>query len=173
MITMYLPTVERPLWPCVLLLLIFIPISVWHEIHWHRTIAEYAALRRAAGAGDDEWPNSELRWVLSLQPWLLLVVASMLAMMVGLGAAALLAWPHRLPFFSEVLNYYDRPYLTAVLIAGAAAVVGTVTLSIDLIGSSWREVANHIRRAVHAPKATRDRHFALALAADPEVPHAT
>ena len=45
MITMYLPTIDWPLWPCVVLLVVFIPISIWHEIHWRRTLAR---VRRAA-----------------------------------------------------------------------------------------------------------------------------
>lgn len=172
MITYYLPTVERPLWPCLVLLVIFVPISIWHEIHWQRVVSDYAALRRAAGSQDEEWPTSEVRWVLSVQPWLLLVVSAMLAAMVALGAAALLCWPHRLPYFNEVLNYYDRPYLTAILVAGAAAVIGAVTLAIDLLFSSWRGVATHIRRAVHASRAVQEQLFASALSVDPGVPSA-
>jgi len=170
MITMYLPTIDRPLWPYAVLLVIFIPISIWHELHWHQTLADYAAHRRAAGADDGEWPSSELRWVLSLQPWLLLFVASLLAAMVALGATALLAWPRRLPYFNEVINYYDRPYLTAVLIAGLAAVVGAVTLAIDLSRSAWKGVAGHVRRAVYASRETREELFASALTVDPGVP---
>ena len=170
MITMYLPTMDRPLWPCLVLLVVFIPISVWHEVAWRRTLADYAAVRRAAGAEDDEWPSPELRWALSLQPWLISVAAAMLALMVALGATALLSWPHRLAPFDEVLNYFDRPYLTAMLTAGVAAVVGALALAIDLARSPWNRVAARIRRATHAQPPAREACFSAALRVDPGVP---
>ncbi len=169
MITMYLPTVDHPLWPCLVLLLIFIPVSVWHELHWRRTLAEYAAARRAAGADDFPWPSSELRWTLSLQPWLVLFATALLGAMVALGGAALLVWPRRLPYFDEVINFYDRPYLTAGLIAGAATVIGGCALAIDLARSPWKGVASSIRRAVHATAIRRDKFFSAALRVDPGV----
>lgn len=170
MTTMYLPTIDWPLWPCLVLLAVFIPVSIWHETHWRRTLAEYARVRRSAGASDEEWPSSELRWVLSLQPWLLFIVALMLTAMVVLGAAALIAWPRRLPGFDQVINYYDRPYLTAMLVAGVAAVAGTMTLALDLWRSPWRRAAARIRRAVHAPALKREESLSAALKVDPGVP---
>ena len=41
MISLYLPTIDRPLWPCLVLLVVFIPVSIWHEAHWRRTLADY------------------------------------------------------------------------------------------------------------------------------------
>lgn len=170
MITMYLPTIDWPLWPCLVLLVVFIPISIWHEAHWRRTLAQYAAARRAAGAPEGDWPSPELRRVLSLQPLLLLLVAVLLAAMVALGTVALLAWPHRLSGFDQVINYFDRPYLAAMLVAGTAAVTGAVVLALDLWRSPWRGVAAQIRHAVHAPQTKREACFSAALKLDPGVP---
>lgn len=172
MVTMYLPTVDWPLWPCLVLLIVFIPLSIWHQVHWNRTVAEYAALRRAAGATDEPWPTPDLKWVLSLQPWLLLTVAAMLASMVAMGVAAMVAWPHRLFSAFDVLNYYDRPYLASMLVAGSAAVIGVVALAVDLLRSPYKGVAAQIRRAVHAPQRQHDSRLAAALRLDPGVPAA-
>jgi hypothetical protein len=168
---MYLPTIDRPLWPCLVLLVVFIPVSLWHETHWKRTILEYAAARRNAGAEDAGWPDSEQRWVLSLQPTLLLLAAALLAGMVVFGSVAFFSWPRRVPGFNEVVNYFDRPYLAAMLTAGLAAVFGAVALAVDLRRSPWRGVAYHVRRAVHAPAQTRAALFSAALLVDPGVPH--
>lgn len=170
MITMYLPTIDHSLWPCVGLLIVFIPVSIWHEAAWRRTLAAYAVERRAAGASDEPWPSTGLKRTMSLQPWLILVAAALLAMMVALGTTALLAWPHKLAYFDEVLNYFDRPYLTAMLVAGTAAVVGAVALAIDLSRSPWQRVAARVRRATHAPQAAREACFSAALKVDPGVP---
>lgn len=170
MTTMYLPTIDWPLWPCLVLLVVFIPVSIWHETHWRRTLADYAAVRRAAGATDEEWPSAELRRVLGLQPWLVFFAAMLLTAMVALGTAALLAWPHRLPAFDDVINYYDRPYLTAMLVAGAAAVVGALALALDLWRSPWRRTAALIRRAVHAPTPKREALLSAASKVDPGAP---
>ena len=127
-------------------------------------------MRQAAGAADEAWPSSELRWTLSLQPLLLLASAMLLAAIVALGWASLLAWPHRLLGFDEAINYYDRPYLAAMLVAGTAAVVGAATLAIDLWRSPWQGVAARVRRAVHAPAPKRAAFFSAALGVDPGVP---
>lgn len=169
MVPIYLPTIDHSLWPCAVLLVVFVPVSVWHEVHWRRVLAEYAVLRREAGAAAGEWPTSELRWVLSLQPWLILFATILLGIMVAIGGAALLAWPNRLPNFNEVINYYDRPYLGAMLIAGAAAVVGGCALAIDLERSPWKGVARLIRRAPHGSQAQRDEIYSAALKVDPGV----
>jgi hypothetical protein len=171
MVTMYLPTVYWPyLWPCAVLLLVFIPVSIWHQVHWSRTVAEYAELRRAAGAADGPWPTRDLRWVLSLQPWLLLVVASLLAIMVATGVVAMVVWPHRLFAFGNILNYYDRPYLASMLVAGIAAVIGVTALALDLLRSPWKGVAAQVRRAVHASPSQHASHLEAALKLDPGVP---
>jgi hypothetical protein len=170
MVTMYLPTVYWSPWPCIVLLAVFVPVSIWHQVHMNRTLVEYAAMRRAAGATDEAWPPPELRWVMSLQPWLLFLVAALLGAMVITGTAAMIAWPHRLFPGINVLNYYDRPYLASMLVAGTAAVVGVVALAIDLSLSPWSDVAAKIRRAVHAPQPKRDEWLSAALKVDPGVP---
>jgi hypothetical protein len=172
MITMYLPTIDHPPWFCAVLLVIFIPVSIWHERHWRRTVADYADLRSQAGAADSQWPSADLKLMLSLQPWLVFMAAVLLAAMVVLGAAGLLIWPHKLPFFDGVINYYDRPYLAAMLTAGLAAIVGAVALAVDLWCSPWRDASGLIRRAVHAPQPKRDEFLTAALKVDPGVPEA-
>jgi hypothetical protein len=169
---MYLPTIDHSLWPFAVLLVLFVPLSIWHERHWRATLEAYAEARRAAGADSADWPTSELSWVLSLQPWLLLAVASMLAMMVALGGAAVLAWPHRLYGFDEVINFYDLPFLSAMLVAGIATVVAAVAVALDLRRSPWSGVANEIRRCIYASPDVRQARFERALACDPEVPRA-
>jgi hypothetical protein len=166
----YLPTVEYPLlWPCVgVALLVFIPVSIWHDRAWKRTLAEYGAARVAAGA-TDPWPPEGMSALIGVQPWLVFTVAAFLSAMVALGLAALVVWPHRLPFFDGPLNYFDRPYLAAMLVAGAAAVVGAVALALDLARSPWARVAGRLRRATHARPDVRERQFASALEVDPGV----
>jgi hypothetical protein len=82
----------------------------------------------------------------------------------------MVAWPHRLFSALDVVNYYDRPYLASMLIAGSAAVVGVVAVAVDLLQSPYKGVAIQIRRAVHAPRRQRDSRFAAALRLDPGVP---
>ncbi len=168
----YLPTVDYPLWPCVgLALLVFIPVTIWHERAWRRTLAEYGAARSAAGAVDP-WPPEGMGALLGVQPWLLLTAAALLAVMTGLGLAALLLWPRKLPFFDAPLNYFDRPYVAAMVVAGMAAVVGAVAVAVDLIRSPWAGVARALRRSTHAAP---ERHAMLmntALGADPGVEQA-
>jgi hypothetical protein len=169
---MYLPTIDHSLWPVALVIAAFVPLSLWHEHNWRATLAAYADARRAAGAADGTWPDTEMSVVLSLQPWLLMAVALMLAAMVALGGAALAAWPHRLTGFDETINYFDRPYLSAMLVAGLAGVVAVVAVAIDLWRSPWSGVANQVRRCVYAPADERGRRFETALARDPGVPSA-
>jgi len=169
-ISIYWPTVEHSLWPCAALLLIFIPVSIWHEASWRRTLSEYAALRRAAGAPDHGWPSSGVRLVMGVQPWLLLLASALLAVMVAFGAAVLVAWPRKIVGFDQALNYYDRPFLSAMLVAGIAAIVAGVTLAVEAWSSPYGAVASRVRRGVHAPRAVRKRWFELALRVDPDVP---
>ena len=170
---MYLPTVDHPPWLCAVLLVVFIPVSIWHERNWRRQLAAYAAARLEAGATDAEWPEPGLRRQLGVQPWLVLLAAALLACMVALGAAALLVWPQKMPLFDEVINYFDRPYLAVALLAGTAAVVGAVAFAIELRRSPWARVANLVRRVTYATPAERDAAFAAALAVDPGVPPRT
>ena len=170
---MYLPTIDHPPWFCAVLLVIFIPVSIWHERNWRATLAAYATMRLEAGATDADWPTAGLRRQLGVQPWLVLAAAGLLAAMVVLGAAALLVWPQKLPFFDEVINYFDRPYLAVALVAGIAAVVGALALAIDLARSPWAAVARLVRGTTYATPEARKAAFTEALAADPGVPQVT
>ena len=169
----YLPTVDYPLlWPCVgVALLVFVPVSIWHERAWRRTIAEYGVARLAAGASDP-WPPAGMSALLGVQPWLVLTAAGLLALMTALGLAALLVWPRKLPFFDGPLNYFDRPYVASMAVAGTAAVVGAVALGIDLARSPWARTARTVRRATHASSKKREQLFAAALEVDPGVKQA-
>jgi hypothetical protein len=171
MISMYVPTLDHPPWWFLWFIVVLVPISIYHERHWRRTLAAYAQARRDAGASDEPWPSREMRWVLSLQPWLILFAAFWLFAMVALGIAAMVVWPSKMPGFDEVINYYDRPYLSAMLTAGVAAVIGAVALAIDLARSPWAPVAHEVRRCTHARPEERARRFVNALACDPGVPH--
>jgi len=165
----YLPTIDHSLWPFAVLLVVLVPLSFWHDRNWRSTLGAYADARRAAGAEDGVWPGAELTWTLGLQPWLLFFVAAILAAMVALGAAVLATWPHRFMNFDEVLNYYDRPYLSAMLVAGVAAIVGTIALAVDLRRSPWSGVANEVRRCTYASPEERAERFERALACDPGI----
>jgi hypothetical protein len=149
-------------------LLVFIPVSIWHDRAWKRTLAEYGAARAKAGA-TDSWPPLGMSALIGVQPWLILTCAGMLAIMTALGLGALLVWPHRLPFFDGPLNYFDRPYVATMVVVGTAAVVGAVALGVDLARSPWAAAASKVRRATHARPETRERLFAAALAVDPGV----
>ena len=170
--SMWLPTLEFSLWPCIALLVFFIPVSLWHERAWRRTLGEYAQLRTEAGASDAAWPSHSLRRRLGTQPWLLLAATTPLAAMTALGLAALLAWPKGLPGFDQPLNYFDRPYLAAVSVAAIAAIVAVLAVVVDLFSSPWARVASNVRRAVHARPAEREKRLAAALEADPDVAEA-
>ncbi len=169
----YLPTIDYPvIWPCLgIALLVFIPVSIWHDRAWRRTVEEYGALRAASGA-TDPWPPEGMRALIGVQPWLILTSAGLLATMTAIGLAALLAWPRKLPFFDGPLNYFDRPYVATMVVAGTAAVVGAVALGVDLARSPWAGVARRIRRATHARPEKRERLFSAALAVDPGVKEA-
>jgi hypothetical protein len=167
----YLPTIDHSLWPVAVVLVALVPLSFWHERNWRSTLAAYADARRAAGASDEAWPGAEVGWMLSLQPWLLAFAAALLAAMVALGATVMAVWPHRMPGFDETLNYFDRPYLGAMLVAGTAAVIGAIALAIDLWRSPWAGVAKEIRRSVYVTADERAERFGRALEADPGVPH--
>jgi hypothetical protein len=168
----YLPTVDFPLWPCVgLTLLVLIPVTIWHERAWRRTLAEHGAARSAAGAADP-WPPEGMGALLGVQPWLLLTAAALLAAMTALGLAALLMWPRKVAFFDAPLNYFDRPYVAATVVAGIAAVVGAVAVAIDLMRSPWVGVARALRRATHAAPEKHAQLMNAALQADPGVERA-
>jgi hypothetical protein len=165
----YLPVPGFPLWPCLVLVIVMIPVSVWHERNWRRTLAEYAALRVEAGVPEGPWPPSDLRVALGLQPWLLLAVAAPLTLMTLVGIVGGLAWPYR-PFgFETEMNFYDLPYLWSMIVAATAAIIACVAVAIDLTRSPWRTVAHSVRRAIHATPQVRAELFARALEADPDV----
>jgi hypothetical protein len=169
----YLPTIDYPvIWPCLgAALLVFVPVSIWHDRAWKRTLAEYGAVRLAAGA-EDPWPPVGMSALIGVQPWLILTSAGLLAVMTAIALGALLVWPGKLPFFDYPLNYFDRPYVATMVVAGTAAVVGAVALGVDLARSPWARTAHNVRAATHRKPEKRDRCFAAALAADPGVPRA-
>jgi hypothetical protein len=171
LVSWYLPIPMFSLWPCAVLLAIFIPVSIWHERNWRKVLAEYAERRRAAGAPAGEWPSSELAHLMGIQPWLLFAVAGILAAVTAFGIYVALLWPHKPPGFDLPINPYDLPYLWSMIVAGTAAVVAVVAIAVDVARSPWAGVARSVRRSMYAPPAERERRFALALAADPEVPH--
>jgi hypothetical protein len=171
LVSWYLPILRFSLWPCVGLLLVFIPVSIWHERNWRRTLADYAEARRDAGAADESWPSQALRRAMGVQPWLVFAAAGMLAMMVVIAVWAAVVWPGRPPGFEEPVNVFDLPYLWTTAVAGTAAVIAGVVLALDLAGSPWSHVASCVRRSMYASPDTRAALFARALSADPGVPH--
>ncbi len=108
--------------------------------------------------------------LIGVQPWLILTSAGLLAVMTAIGIGALVVWPSKLPFFDYPLNYFDRPYVATMSVAGTAAVVGAVALGLDLARSPWARVARNVRHATHASQEKRARLFSAALEADPGVP---
>lgn len=166
----WLPPLEFSLWPCAILLIIFVPISIHHERNWRRTLAQYAEARREAGADDGEWPPPGAAMLMGVQPWLVFAVAGILAAATLLGLALVLAWPHRVPGFSVPLNYFDRPYMWCMIVAGTAAVVGAVALGIDVVRSPWAAVAHQVRRSMYGTEEMRAARFSAALLVDPGVP---
>lgn len=168
----YLPNLNFSLWPCLTLIVVFVPVSIYHERNWRRTLAEYAAARREAGAEDPEWPSTELSHAMGVQLWLVLVVTLALATVTGVAVWAALLWPKTPPGFEQPINPFDLPYLWSFVVAGTAAVVAGIAIAVDVGSSPWRGVARRVRRAVYAKPPERERLFALALEADPGVPHA-
>lgn len=171
LVSWYLPTVGFSLWPCAALLLVFVPVSLWHERNWRRALADYAQLRRDAGASDERWPAPELARLMGVQSWLLFAVSALLALMVALALWAALVWPSKPPGFEMPLNPLDLPFLWSMIVAGVAAVVACVAVALDLLGSPWARVSTCVRRSMYAPADVRAALFARALASDPGVPH--
>jgi hypothetical protein len=168
----YLPTLGFSLWPCAALIVVFIPVSIYHERNWRRTLAAYAQVRRDAGAEDLEWPSAELSHAMGVQLWLVLTATLALATMTGVAVWAAMLWPHTPPGFELPINYYDLPYLWGFVVVGTAAVVAGIAIAVDVGRSPWRGVARKVRRAIYAKPPERERLFALALAADPGIPPA-
>jgi hypothetical protein len=166
----YLPDPGYPVIPCAVLLLVFIPVSIWHERNWLRTLAAYAEVRREAGAVEEDWPQSDLATLMGVQLWLVLLVTSLLAAGTGVAVWAALLWPQRPAGFDLPVNFYDLPYLGAFVVAGVAAVVAGLAIAVDVARSPWAGVARKVRRAVYARPDERERLFGLALAVDPGVP---
>ena len=170
LVSWYLPTVGFSLWPCAALLIVFVPVSIWHERNWRRTLADYAQHRHDAGASDERWPSPELAPLMGVQPWLLLAVSALLSLMVALAVWAALLWPSKPPGFEVPLNPLDLPYVWCMVVAGTAAVVACVAVAVDLLGSPWAGVSDCVRRSMYAPADVRAALFARALASDPGVP---
>ena len=165
----YLPIPAYPLWPCLVAVIVLIPVSLLHERNWRRTLAAYAELRAQAGVAEGEWPSPDLRVALGLQPWLLVIVAVPLALLTAAGIFAGLAWPAR-PFgFDVAVNFFDLPFLWSMIVAATAALVATFAVLVDLLRSPWRRVADCVRRAIYASPEVRADLFAKALEADPDV----
>lgn len=168
----YLPTLSFSLWPCVVLLIVFIPVSILHERNWRRTLTAYAQFRRDAGATDADWPSADLARAMGVQVWLVTLPTGMLAIVTGVAIWAALLWPRRPPGFDTAINPFDLPYLWGFIVAGAAAVIAGLAIAIDVGRSPWVGVARKVRRAIYAEPPERERLFALALEADPGVAHA-
>ena len=166
----YLPTLGFSLWPCVALLVLFVPVTIWHEVAWRRTVREYARLREEAGAADGDWPRWDVRVLLGTQPWLVLLAAALLSAMLLVALYGLVMWPKRPLGFEMAVNYYDLPYGWSMVVAGLAALAAAVALALEAARSPWAPVARTIRHAVHAPHALREQLFARALVVDPGVP---
>jgi hypothetical protein len=167
----YVPIPMFPMWPCPLLILIFVPVSVMHERNWRRTLAHYAERRREAGALEQEWPQGELAIAMSLQPWLVLSATIALALVTGFGIFTAMLWPYKPPGFDLPINPYDLPFLWSMIVAGVAAVVAGLAVAVDVARSPWARVAAELRRAIYASVEEREGRFARALAADPGVAH--
>jgi hypothetical protein len=167
----YLPEPTFPLWPCVVLLVVFIPVSIWHERNWRRTLAAYAQVRASAGATDEEWPSADLARAMGVQLWLVLFVTILLALGVAIAVWAALQWPHKPLGFDQPINPLDLPDLWSFVVAGSAAVIAGVAVALDVGRSPWVGVARKVRRAIYVSPEERARLFALALAVDPGIPH--
>ena len=170
MTSIYLPTIDHSLWPCAVLLVVFIPISIARERSWRRTLAAYAEVRRAAGAAEGAWPPPGLANAMGVQPRLLFLVAGMLGAVTLFGAYVAIIWPQKFPGFDLPVNPFDLPFLWSMVVAGTAAVVAVVAIAIDLGGSPWMGVSRELRRVIYASAAERERVFAAALELDPGVP---
>jgi hypothetical protein len=171
LVSWYLPTLGFSLWPCAILLLVFIPVSIWHERNWRRTLAVYAVVRREVGATDEDWPSPGLVHLMGVQPGLLLLASTMLGLMVGLAAWAALLWPRTPPGFELPVNSLDLPFLWSMVVAGIAAVIAGVAIALDVRSNPMSRVAYQVRRAIYAPPGERANRFARALIVDPGVPH--
>ena len=170
LVSWYLPNLElSSLWPCAALLLVFIPVSIWHERNWRRTLADYAEARRKAGAAGGEWPSAALARLMSIQPGLVMFACALLGLGVAVAAATALIWPQTPPGFDLPINPYDLPYLWSMVVAGAAAVVAGVAIAVDVWRNPWSKVAKHVRRAIHARPIVRAQLFSAALKVDPEL----
>lgn len=165
----YLPDQPQWLWVCGVLLLVLIPVSVAHDRNWRRTLAAYAELRVQAGAPSGKWPRPGQAFLMGLQLWLVLSATSLLAVMTAVAAWAAALWPRRPPGFNLPVNFYDLPYVWALVVVGVATVVAGIALAVGVWRSPWWPVARRLRRAVYAPQERRELLFAEALALDPEI----
>lgn len=169
LVSWYLPNIEFPLWPCAVLLVVFIPISILHDRNWRKTLADYARLRREAGAPEGDWPSASLARLMSIQPGLIIAVCAVLGIGVAIATTAALMWPQTPPGFDLPINPLDLPYLWSMIVAGTAAIVAGVAIAVDVLRSPWSKVAKHVRRAMYAPPVVRAKLFADALKLDPEL----
>jgi hypothetical protein len=166
LVSWYPPTLDFSPWPCIVLLIVLVPISIWHERHWRATLVAYAALRREAGAGDDKWPSWGLARLMGVEPGLVLTACGMLGAVVLLAAAAIMTSGSALGF-DLLIGPLDLLYLWTLVVAGAAAVVAGVAIAIDLWRNPWSRVGRLLRRAIHARPDVRAQLLAQALVIDP------
>lgn len=165
----FLPEPAFPLWPCAVLLLVFIPVSIWHERNWRRTLAAYARVRAGAGARDANWPTPSLARMMGVQPWLVLLATSLLALVTAVAIWAAVVWPQRPLGFDVPINPFDLPYIWTSVVMGIAAVIAGLAIAWDAGSSPWAGVARKVRRAIYASAEERERWFAEALAVDPGI----
>ena len=170
LVSWYLPTIGFSLWPCAAALIVFVPVSIWHERNWRRTLAAYARARRDAGAAEERWPSPELARLMGVQPWLIFSVGALLALGVATAAWAAIVWPGKPLGFETPLNPYDLVYVWSMVVAGTAAVVACMVVAIALSRSPWARVADSVRRSMYAPPDKRAVLFAQAVASDPGIP---
>ncbi len=156
----------------VAFLALMAPVSMAYDRTYRATIAEYAELRRSAGAPEAEWPDASLRREIFVSPVLLMMFATLSAVLSAFGAMDeyLRADP-----FGWLPGFVPEPRLSALLPAIGLGIVATVVLvALALRGfwSPWWPVQVRLRRAAMLKGAKRAALLAETLGFDPSVPEA-
>ena len=149
-------------------LLLMAPVSFAYDRTYRATLAEYAELRRAAGAVD-EWPPPSLRGQIFVSPALLLLFAGATASLSLVGALDDLL---RGDAFGLLPGYMPEPRLSALLpavVLGIAATVVLVALALRGFWSPWWPVQARLRRAAMVSGDRRQLLLAEALEYDPSL----
>lgn len=171
LVSSYLSRSGYPLWACLTLVVILVPVTLWHEHNWHRTLETYGQLRIEAGAAESEsWPPEDYAWLMGVQLWLVLLTSALLASVTGLALWLALQWPEGVSSLDLPINRFDLPYLWGFAVAGGAATVAGLAIAWDMWRSPWVRVARRIRWAIYAKEPKRARLFTEALALDPGIP---